>query len=135
MKSVGLKYGLKINSKIDERGNLDKSAVAACKLISTICIPYTNKILGKYNIAWCETDLWYRLLVLHVYHAGAGNVAKALQVMQPEVGNMAMIKQLWNTNAGGFQNCSQNYSQVAIAQLFELEDYLMKKRLNQLVEN
>ena len=135
MKSVGLKYGLKINSKTDERGNLEKSAVAACKLISTICIPYTNKMLEKYQIAWCETDLWYRLLVLHVYHAGAGNVAKALQVIQPEVGNMAMIMQLWNTNAGGFQNCSQNYSQVAIASLLELENYLANKQTNRLVEN
>lgn len=135
MKSVGLKYGLKINSKVDERGNLDKSAVAACKLISGICIPYTNKLLTTYNIAWCETDLWYRLLVLHVYHAGAGNVAKALNVMQPQVGNMALIMQLWNTNAGGFQNCSQNYSQVAIASLFELENYLITKEANQLAEN
>jgi hypothetical protein len=135
MKSVGIKYGLKVNSKIDERGNLEKSAVAACKLISTICIPYTNKMLAKYNMAYCETDLWYRLLVLHVYHAGAGNVAKALNVMQPEVGNMAMIMQLWNTNAGGFQNCSQNYSQVAIASLFELEDYLFKMKANNIAEN
>jgi hypothetical protein len=135
MKSVGLKYGLKVNNKIDERGNLAKSAVAACKLISSICIPYTNKMLAKYNIAYCETDLWYRLLVLHVYHAGAGNVAKALHVMQPQVGNMAMIMQLWNTNAGGFQNCSQNYSQVAIASLFELEDYLLKTSNHNLAEN
>jgi hypothetical protein len=135
MKSVGLKYGLKINGKVDERSNLEKSAVAACKLISGVCVPYTNKILAKYNIAWCETDLWYRLLVLHVYHAGAGNVAKALQVMQPKVGNMAMIMQLWNTNAGGFQNCSQNYSQVAIASLFELEAYLAEKSLHQIAEN
>ena len=135
MKSVGLKYGLKVNNKIDERGNLEKSAVAACKLISSICIPYTNKMLEKYNMAYCETDLWYRLLVLHVYHAGAGNVAKALNVMQPQVGNIAMIKQLWNTNAGGFQNCSQNYSQVAIASLFELEDHLTKMSANQIVEN
>ncbi len=135
MKSVGLKYGLKVNSKIDERGNLEKSAVAACKLISSICIPYTNKMLEKYNMAYCETDLWYRLLVLHVYHAGAGNVAKALHVMQPEVGNMAMIMQLWNTNAGGFQNCSQNYSQVAIASLFELEDHLVKVSATNIAEN
>lgn len=135
MKSVGLKYGLKINGKVDERGNLEKSAVAACKLISKVCVPYTNKMLEKYNMAWCETDLWYRLLVLHVYHAGAGNVAKALHIMQPEVGNMAMIMQLWNTNAGGFQNCSQNYSQVAIASLFELEDYLIKKRAQSIAEN
>jgi hypothetical protein len=135
MKSVGLKYGLKINSKIDERGNFEKSAVAACKLLSSICIPYTNKMLEKYNIAPCETDLWYRLLVLHVYHAGAGNVAKALHVIQPQFGNIALIKQLWETNAGGFQNCSQNYSQVAIASLFELEDYLIKQGNNRLAEN
>jgi len=135
MKSVGLKYGLKINSKVDERGNLDKSAVAACKLISNVCIPYTNKMLEKYNMAYCASDLWYRLLVLHVYHAGAGNVAKALNVMQPQVGNMAMIMQLWNTSAGGFQNCSQNYSQVAIASLFELEDYLVKMSAQPLAEN
>jgi hypothetical protein len=43
--------------------------------------------------------------------------------------------QLWNTNAGGFQNCSQNYSQVAIASLFELEDYLLKMNANNLAEN
>lgn len=135
MKSVGIKYGLKINSKIDERGNLEKSAVAACKLISNVCVPYTNKMLEKYNLAWCESDLWYRLLVLHVYHAGAGNVAKALNVMQPQVGNMAMIMQLWNTNAGGFQNCSQNYSQVAIASLFELEEYLINQSNKQIAEN
>ena len=135
MKSVGLKYGLKINSKVDERSNLEKSAVAACKLISTVCIPYTNKMLASYNIAPCETDLWYRLLVLHVYHAGAGNVAKALKVIQPEFGNIALIKQLWKTNAGGFQNCSQNYSQVAIASLFELEAYFIKQNNNGLAEN
>ncbi len=135
MKSVGLKYGLKINAHVDERKDLDKSAVAACKLISTICIPYTNKMLEKYQLAWCETDLWYRLLVLHVYHAGAGNVSKALNKLQPQVGNMALIMQLWNTNAGGFQNCSQNYSQVAIASLFELEAYLVSKQSNRLVEN
>ena len=62
-------------------------------------------------------------------------MAKALNVMQPQVGNMAMIMQLWNTNAGGFQNCSQNYSQVAIASLFELENYLLKMQSNRLVEN
>ncbi len=126
MKSVGLKYGLVINKKVDERKDLEKSAIAASKLISSICIPYTNKMLEEYNISRCETDLWYRLLVLHVYHAGAGNVAKALKVLQPQVGNMEMITQLWHINAGGFRNASQNYSQVAIASLFELQDYLIR---------
>jgi hypothetical protein len=62
-------------------------------------------------------------------------VAKALKVIQPEFGNIALIKQLWETNAGGFQNCSQNYSQVAIASLFELEAYLIKQNNNGLAEN
>ena len=135
MKSVAIANGLKVNSKIDERKDLEKSAVGAGNLITRVCIPYTNKMLTNYNIAWCETDLWYRLLVLHVYHAGAGNVAKALNIIQPEVGNMNLIKQLWLTNAGGFQNASQNYSQVALASLFELENYLSRMPQSQVAEN
>jgi hypothetical protein len=133
MKSVGLNYGLKINNQLDERADLRKSAIAACKLINQICIPYTNNMLKKYNIAWCEDDLWYRLMVLHVYHAGAGNVAKALNVIQPQVGSMALIKKLWETNAGGFQNASQNYSQVAIASLLELDKIIDKMPQNMAV--
>jgi len=124
MKSVGKQFGLKINNKVDERADFDKSAVAASKLINRVCVPYTNRMLEKRNIAWCPTDLWYRLLVLHVYHAGAGNVAKALNKIEPTVGNTDLIKTLWTTNAGGFQNASQNYSQVAIASLLELHYHL-----------
>jgi hypothetical protein len=124
MKSVGRQFGLKVNNKIDERADFDKSAVAATKLINRVCIPYTNRMLEKRNIAWCPTDLWYRLLVLHVYHAGAGNVARALDKIDPTVGNTDLIKTLWTTNAGGFQNASQNYSQVAIASLLELHAHL-----------
>lgn len=124
MKSVGKQFGLKISGKVDERADFDKSAVAATKLIKRVCIPYTNRMLEKRNIAWCPTDLWYRLLVLHVYHAGAGNVAKALDKIDPVVGNIDLIKNLWTTNAGGFQNASQNYSQVAIASLLELHVHL-----------
>jgi len=51
-----------------------------------------------------------------------------------EVGNMNLIKQLWLTNAGGFQNASQNYSQVALASLFELENYLSRMPQNQVAE-
>lgn len=124
MKSVGKQFGLKINGRVDERADFDKSAVAATKLIKRVCIPYTNRMLEKRNIAWCPTDLWYRLLVLHVYHAGAGNVARALDKINPEVGNIDLIKNLWTTSAGGFQNASQNYSQVAIASLLELHAHL-----------
>ena len=126
MKSVARQYGLKVNAQVDERSDFNKSAIAASKLISRICIPYTNAMLRKRNIAWCETDLWYRLLVLHVYHAGAGNVAKAIDKIEPEVGSINLIKTLWKTNAGGFQNASQNYSQVAIASLIELDNHIQK---------
>ncbi len=121
MKGVAIKMGLTVNKKVDERRDFDKSAGAAAKLIRTICVPYTNAMLQKHNIAVCETDLWYRLLVLHVYHAGAGNVDKALDAICPEVGNMQLIKTLWNTQAGAFGKHSQNYSQVALASLLELE--------------
>ncbi|MEY4109840.1 MAG: hypothetical protein RLZZ46_194 [Bacteroidota bacterium] len=124
MKSVGKQFGLKVNSRIDERADLEKSAIAATRLINRVCIPYANKMLGTYNIAVCPTDLWYRLLVLHIYHAGAGNVSRALSLIQPETGNMELIKKLWHTRAGGFQNASQNYSQIAIATLLELDNHL-----------
>ncbi len=121
MKSVARHQGLKVNKYVDERTNFAKSAWAAARLIRTICVPYTNTMLDKRGIAHCESDLWYRLLVLHSYHAGAGNVSKALDKINPTVGNMDIIKQLWQTTAGAFGPHSQNYSQVAIAAMFELD--------------
>jgi hypothetical protein len=135
MPDVARAQGLTVNATVDERKDFERCAYGSARLLSKVCIPEARKILNKHNLTYNESDLWFRLFVLHVYHAGAGNVAKALNVMQPQVGNIAMIKQLWNTNAGGFQNCSQNYSQVAIASLFELEDHLTKMSANQIVEN
>jgi hypothetical protein len=129
MKKVGLRIGLTINAKVDERADFDRAAWAAAKLIRTVCIPYTNAMLEKRGMAWCETDLWYRLLVLHTYHAGAGNVEKVLAAINPEVGNMDLIKKIWVTKAGAFGNSSQNYSQLAIATLLEL-DKLMGYQLS-----
>ncbi len=129
MRGVALRMGLKVNRYVDERKDLEKSATAASKLLKNVCIPYTNAMLEKRNIAWCETDLWYRLLVLHVYHAGAGNVDKALEAIGPQVGTMDLIKQLWRTSAGAFRTASQNYSQVAIASLLELNDLVRISRV------
>ncbi len=129
MRKVAVKQGLTVNKYIDERKDLEKSAHAAAKLIRTICIPYTNAMLDKRCITHYETDLWYRLLLLHVYHAGAGNVEKALAMINPELGNMDMIKILWNTSAGDFKNSSQNYSQVAITMLLELDKLLNISKL------
>lgn len=127
MKSVAIKMGLTVNRSVDERKDFDKSAVAAAKLIRTICLPETNKILDDLCVEYDKNDLWYKLLVLHVYHAGAYNVKKALHVIQPTKGDMALIQTLWKTEAGSFRNASQNYSQIALASLLELDTLINKK--------
>ncbi len=95
-------------------------------MIRTICIPELNKILDAKCIEYDATETWYKLLVLHVYHAGAGNVKKAINVVNPHEGNMQLITQLWQTEAGGFRNASQNYTQLALASMFELDDIIEK---------
>lgn len=124
MRNVAIQMGLKVNSYIDERKDFERSAWAAAKLLKTICIPETNKILQDKNIAFSEHELWYKLLVLHVYHAGAGNVKKAVDVVNPSVGNMELITQLWQTEAGQFRNASQNYTQLALASLLTLDEII-----------
>jgi hypothetical protein len=124
MKAVAKNMGLKVNKNVDERRDFDKSAWAAAKLIRTICIPYANKMLDEHKVVYDPSDLWYRLLVLHIYHAGAGNVARALDVINPCEGNISLIKQLWQTKAGNFGMASQNYSQVALANLIELDQII-----------
>jgi len=121
MRKVAISLGLKVNSTVDERKDFDKSAWASAKLIRTICIPETNRILNINNVAFNPNDLWYKLLVLHTYHAGAGNLRDAVNVIQPEEGNMGLITTLWQTETGSFRNASQNYSQLALATLIELD--------------
>lgn len=122
MKSVAIQMGLKVNKTVDERKDFDKSAWAASRLLQTICIPYAKAMLDKRGICYDENDLWFRLLVMHVYHAGAGNVEKALCVINPTDGGIDLIKTLWHTTAGQFGRSSQTYSQVAVAALLELDD-------------
>lgn len=127
MRKVAINLGLKVNKYVDERKDFDKSAWASAKLIRTICIPETNKILKEKGIEYQPTDLWYRLLVMHVYHAGAGNVRNAVNVINPTKGDMTLITQLWKTEVGQFRNASQNYSQLALASLIELDNIIYKK--------
>lgn len=124
MRSVAIKFGLRVNRYRDDRKDFEKSAVAASQLLSTICIPQVEEMLEKYDICADQDELWFRLLVLHVYHAGAGNVGGVLNKIQPEVGNMELIRTLWRTEHGRFRNASQNYSQVALASLMELNDLI-----------
>jgi hypothetical protein len=126
MRGVAISLGLKINRTIDERKNFDKSAWASAKLIRTVCIPETNKILDSKGISYYPDDLWYKLLVLHTYHAGAGNVRNAINKINPSEGDINLITTLWQTEVGGFRNASQNYSQLALASLIELDNIIYK---------
>lgn len=124
MKSVATKYGLKVNKYVDERSDLKRAAYGASRLISTICIPKVKSMLDTRNIPYSEQDIWFRLLVLHAYHAGAGNLACAINKINPVSGGQELIKTLWKTECGGFKNESQNYSQIALAALLNFEDIL-----------
>ncbi len=123
MKDVARLFGLKVNSKIDERRDFDRSAYAASSLIKKICIPKTREILDSLGIKdYKENDLWFRLLVMHSYHAGAGNVKKALFSFRPTQGDINLIYTLWHTETKHFKSASQNYSQLVLAALLEVNE-------------
>lgn len=122
MKSVARAQGLIVNKQIDERKDFAKSAKAASSLIQKTCIPEADRILTKKGIEFKKTDLWFKFLVLHIYHAGAGNVEGLLDQMETSLDGMELITWIWQNEWGGFKNASQNYSQVAIAALLYLHD-------------
>jgi len=125
MKEVAIEQGLIVNDSIDEREDFEKAAWAAAGLIQKRCIPYIRRMLKKRGIAFEENDPFFRMLVLHAYHAGAGNVEGALAQFEPREGGIPLMKQLWQTEYGGFKNASQNYSQVAIASMIELDRIML----------
>lgn len=124
MKSVAVKYGLVVNASRDDRTDLKKASYASSQLLSKICIPLVKKMLNSRNIPFNETDTWFRLLVMHSYHAGAGNVSCALNKINPTTGGQELIIKLWKTEACGFKNESQNYSQLALAALLNFQDLI-----------
>lgn len=115
MPSVARAYGLKVNNYVDERADFKRSAYGAAKLIKQVCIPEAKNILNRYNIAYNESDLWFRLFVMHVYHAGSGNVSSVMRKIQPTTGGQELIQKMWTTSAGAFGNSSQNYTQITLA--------------------
>jgi tetratricopeptide (TPR) repeat protein len=124
MKSVAIRYGLKVNKYVDERSDIDKSAKAAAALIRTSCIPYIRKFLDEKGLTYRETDLWFRLLVLHAYHAGPGNVRCVIDAINPTEGGIKLFEKIWQTTCGGFKNESQNYSQIALASLINFNSLI-----------
>ena len=115
MRSVARNQGLIVNNYKDERTDIKKAALGASRLLSSICIPKVKEMLGNAKVEYKEDDLWFRLLVLHVYHAGAGNVGGVIRKINPTEGGMELLQTVWKTTYKGFKNSSQNYSQVAIA--------------------
>ncbi len=124
MKDVARNFGLRVNSKVDERTNLSRAAYAASQLLKKACIPKVKALLDSHGIAYQETDLWFRLLVLHAYHAGPGNVACVINQLNPDKGGIDLFTRIWQTECGGFKNESQNYSQIALANLATFEQYI-----------
>ena len=127
MPSVARAQGLTVNKYIDERENFERSAYGSSRLISRVCIPEAKVILDRQNIDYKESDVWFRLFVLHIYHAGAGNVAAVVNKIAPEQGGQELIKDMWQNTAAGFGNNSQNYTQLALASQLILHEMIEKK--------
>jgi hypothetical protein len=130
MKSVARMYGLKVNKHADERADFYRSAYAASSLLKNICIPKAKEMLDTMGITYNEQDVWFRLLVMHCYHAGAGNVRAALAAINPNHGGIHIIQKLWKTEAKGFRTASQNYSQLALAAMVEMDKRLAIENKN-----
>jgi hypothetical protein len=120
MKDVARLFGLTVNRKLDERANFERSAYAASSLLKKVCIPKTKEMLDTMGITYNETDLWFRLLVMHSYHAGSGNVKQALKTFNPTTGDMNLIFNLWKAETRHFRSASQNYSQLVLAAHLEM---------------
>jgi len=127
MPSVARSHGLIVNKTVDERKDFTKSAKGAASLISKTCIPEARKILAAHNIEYNENDLWFRLFVLHIYHAGSGNVSAVMNVIKPEKGGGDLIQTMWTSTGGQFKNASQNYSQLALAALLILDEMIWER--------
>lgn len=122
MPAVARAQGLTVNRYNDERADFDRSAYGASRLISRVCIPEAKRILDARNLTYKEDDIWFRLFVLHVYHAGAGNVSAVIDKIAPKEGSMEIITEMWQNTAAQFGNNSQNYSQLALASQLILHD-------------
>jgi hypothetical protein len=127
MPDVARSQGLTVNASIDERKDFERCAYGSARLLNKVCIPEAKRILDKHSITYHENDLWFRLFVLHVYHAGAGNVIAVMNKIQPKIGSQQIILDMWQNTAGGFGNNSQNYSQLALAAQLILHDMVYEQ--------
>jgi hypothetical protein len=127
MPDVARAAGLTVNATVDERKDFDRCAYGSASLIRRVCIPEAKRILDSHQLTYNESDLWFRLFVLHVYHAGSLNVAAVVNKIQPTVGSQQLILDMWQNTAGGFGNNSQNYTQLALAAQLILHEMVYQK--------
>ncbi len=120
MPSVAKAYGLKVTSTVDERADFKKSAKAASELLKRSCIPSARSIALSAGLTIDESAIWFRLLTMHVYHAGAGNVKAVVNACGKVNSGEELIQKMWVTTAASFGNSSQNYSQLALAAHLQL---------------
>ncbi len=124
MPGVARAQGLKVNRYVDEREDFERSAYGASRLIKRVCIPEAKRILDAHNLEYNENDLWFRLFVLHVYHAGSLNVQAVVNKINPEHGGQDLIRAMWVNSAAQFGNNSQNYTQLALASQLILDEII-----------
>lgn len=127
MPSVAREMGLTVNKYVDERRDFKRSAYGAAMLLSRICIPSARSIAQSAGLVVNEQSVWFRLLVMHVYHAGAGNVRTVVNKIGNPSSGEELIRKMWITSAGKFGNESQNYTQLALAAQLQLAQIIQSK--------
>ncbi|WP_343748128.1 transglycosylase SLT domain-containing protein [Fluviicola sp.] len=127
MPGVARSMGLTVNRTVDERKDFMRSAYAASQLLKRICIPSARGIAEGAGLTVDEHAIWFRLLTMHVYHAGALNVKAVVNAIGQVASGEELIQKMWVTSAASFGNASQNYSQLALAAHIQLAKMLSEK--------
>jgi hypothetical protein len=127
MPGVARSMGLTVNRSVDERKDFMRSAYAASQLLKRICIPSAKGIAESAGLVVDEQAIWFRLLTMHVYHAGALNVKAVVNEIGQVTTGEELIQKMWVTSAASFGNASQNYSQLTLAAHIQLNQILLHK--------
>lgn len=127
MPAVARSMGLTVNRSVDERKDFMRSAYAAAQLLKRICIPSAKHIAEGAGLTVDEQSIWFRLLTMHVYHAGALNVKAVVNAIGQVSSGEELIQKMWVTSAASFGNASQNYSQLALAAHIQLNQIIQHK--------
>lgn len=128
MPGVARSMGLTVNRTVDERQDFKRSAYGASQLLKRVCIPSARSIASDAGLTVDEQAIWFRLLTMHVYHAGALNVRAVVNAIGPVASGEELIQKMWVTTAASFGNSSQNYSQLALAAHLQLDALLRQQQ-------